>query len=760
MTKQDIDPNHNPDIDPNGQSVAAQTSALSADDRHAMRTPLNQIIGYSQILQEVAREQGHGIYLPDLGKIEVAAHRLSAMVQSIGDGTPMAQKPEESVLSAESLARERQIPSLPPAAPNAKAVQRPASRGAILLVDDNEGNRDMLRRSLSKRGYGVATAAGGKECLQKIQREGFDLVLLDIVMPDMGGIEVLETLRTMHSASDLPVIIFTARDASEDVVRALQVGANDYVTKPTDMSVVLARVASQLSLKRARDEVQQLNRRLTESHDRIAHLIESSPQAMLDFEAWATHTASEVAAVINANEIAVWALESDRLDRLSGSLTPPVTIAQVKAAVVDQRRALITSGIAPVMGLSGEVLGALVVSRENVVWGDVECRLVESVARQLGGALENVRMRKDLADANVRRRATRQDMLARGIDVLQICPECGRCYDQTITRCSADGATLDSPRLMPFRLYGIYRFVRMLRTAGEALVFRAIDEKQGRDAAVKVIKPEHFSDQSARVAFEREMRIVGQVNHPAVATLYDVGELDEGSLFVVMEWMKGPDLGEVVGSMGRGSPAQVARLLRQGAAALGAVHRAGLIHGDIKPSNVFLLPTADGFDVRIADFRGARRLFTWQSLLSDGQVVGSPAFMSPEQMRGEPTDTRSDVYSFAAVALEALVGRHNRGDQGLVQVFLDALFCTPLRPSDVLQEVMPEIDDAFQRALSKSVSERPLDVEQWVDSFAELLDQLPTQEVGWRLAREPVPASEDPGAPTDVTTAVGWPGNG
>ena len=275
-----------------------------------------------------------------------------------------------------------------------------------------------------------------------------------------------------------------------------------------------------------------------------------------------------------------------------------------------------------------------------------------------------------------------------------------------------------------------------------------------------MIKPEYFNDQSARVAFERELRIVGQVNHPGVCPLYDIGELDEGSLFVVMQWMDGLDLDEVVGSMGRGTPAQVAALLRQAAAALGAVHRAGLIHGDLKPSNLFLLPTADRFDVRVSDFRGARRRFTWQSLLNHGRVVGSPAFMSPEQMRGEPMDTRSDVYSLASVALEALVGRQTRGEQGLVQVFLDALFSNPLRPSEVLQGVTPEVDRAFALALSKSVSDRPLDVVQWVDSFADLLEQLPTQESGWRWVRELVAGEQDPAAPKDVTTAVGWPAKG
>jgi DNA-binding response OmpR family regulator len=714
-------------------------SPLTPEMRHKLRGPLNQIIGYSQMLQEEARDHGQVAFLPDLGKIETAARALFQMLESIANATPLPEEPEEPeqpVLSPESIVQEGlSYRSSPPAAPDAQAVAAAAAaaRGRILLVDDSEGNRTLLSTALSRRHYDVTTAAGGKECIEKVQRDSFDLILLDIMMPDIGGLKVLEKLRATHSASDLPVIMVTARDASEDVVKALALGANDYVTKPTDISVVAARVANQLSLKKARDEVKQLNRRLADGNDRIARLLDSSSQAMLDFEAWTRATAAEVAAVINAREIAVWVVESDQLKKLTGEFNPPVTFDAIRAAIQDRSRALVTMGVAPVVGLSGEVLGALVVSRDNVVWGDIECRLVQGMARQFGGALEHIRMRKELAEANVRRRSTRQDMLARGIDVLHVCSECGRCYDQTEEYCPLDNALLDAPRLLPYRLYGIYRFVRMLRTSGQALIFRAFDQKYKRDVAVKIIKPEHFAGHGSRAAFQREMRVVGQVDHPGVGAIYDMGELDEGSLFIVTEWLHGMDLEDVLSSMGKGTPSQVASLLRKSASALSAVHRAGLIHGNIKPSNLFLLPKNDGFDVKVVDFRAARQSVSWKAFLSQTGMIGSPAYMAPEQMRGEPMDARSDVFALATVGLEALLGRPIRDDHGLVQVFMDALFRPPTRPSSVLQGVPREIDEAFLRALAKSPADRPMDVANWVGTFAELLDKLPTQEPGWRL---------------------------
>jgi adenylate cyclase len=135
-------------------------------------------------------------------------------------------------------------------------------RGSLLVVDDDEMNRDMLGRRLERRGYAVARAADGPRALAMIDSQRFDLVLLDIMMPGISGLEVLRILRERHAMADLPVIMATAKDQSGDVVEALKLGANDYVTKPLDFPVVLARVETQLSLKRAKQEIQQLAEQL------------------------------------------------------------------------------------------------------------------------------------------------------------------------------------------------------------------------------------------------------------------------------------------------------------------------------------------------------------------------------------------------------------------------------------------------------------------------------------------------------------------
>lgn len=125
-----------------------------------------------------------------------------------------------------------------------------AELGKLLVVDDNEANRDMLSRRLKRIGHTVEVAVDGKQALEMLEKQTFDLILLDIMMPEISGIEVLKILRQKHSVAELPIIMVTAKDQSEDIVESLSLGANDYVTKPIDFPVANARVQTQLSLKR------------------------------------------------------------------------------------------------------------------------------------------------------------------------------------------------------------------------------------------------------------------------------------------------------------------------------------------------------------------------------------------------------------------------------------------------------------------------------------------------------------------------------
>lgn len=131
----------------------------------------------------------------------------------------------------------------------------------VLIVDDNEMNRDMLARRLERKGYQVSVAASAHELMERIKKDSIELVLLDIEMPEISGLEGLQRIRTLYSAIELPVIMVTARNQSEDIVKALQMGANDYLTKPIDFAVALARIGTQLSHKRAQEGLKESEER-------------------------------------------------------------------------------------------------------------------------------------------------------------------------------------------------------------------------------------------------------------------------------------------------------------------------------------------------------------------------------------------------------------------------------------------------------------------------------------------------------------------
>lgn len=260
-----------------------------------------------------------------------------------------------------------------------------------------------------------------------------------------------------------------------------------------------------------------------------------------------------------------------------------------------------------------------------------------------------------------------------------------------------------------------YRIISQLGEGGMGLVYVAEDTLLGRRVAVKI--PAHGSNaQTYHARFLREARSVSALNHPNIATLYDFGELPDGRPFLVMELINGQDLGELMRA-GTLTIARAIELIEYVAAALGEAHRHGIIHRDVKPSNIMLNERGE---VKVLDFGLAKLIEDhpeFAALDSDAQtlanmktrsdvIVGTPLYLSPEQATGTPVDARSDLFALGALLYECVAGRPAFNGANLIEIAAQVLHVDPPPPSHFNPRVPPELDRITLKTLAKKPEDR------------------------------------------------------
>jgi DNA-binding response OmpR family regulator/tRNA A-37 threonylcarbamoyl transferase component Bud32 len=399
----------------------------------------------------------------------------------------------------------------------------------LLVVDDNEDNRDVLARRLERAGYVVPRAANGTDALHAVERGDIDLVLLDIMMPGLSGIDVLQKIRERHTAARLPVVMVTARAESQEVVHALELGANDYVTKPLDFPVVLARVR--------------------------AHLRTRAEGAL--------------------------ATADDRFEAREGAL------------------------------LAGRY------------------RLEERIG----------------------------------------------------------GGTFGS-------------------------VWRATHNELEQRVAIKVLASNVVNEPDALSRFRREGISGCRVRHPNAVAVFDFGALPDGVAYLVMELLEGHSLDRELAMQGQLTPERAVTITVPVLSALAEAHRAGVVHRDVKPANIFLHRTPKGEVPKVLDFGIARLVGESAlagSLTLDGSVLGTPSYMAPERFRNQLYGPRSDVYSVGVMLYQMVSGRLPfvaRAKDPMAMAVLQATEPPPaLREAGV--DVSPALERAILAALAKESEQRP-----------------------------------------------------
>lgn len=237
--------------------------------RHDLRTPINHIIGYSELVQEELEEEGITSCASDLRKVREAAAQLLRMVNS--------HLSEDGLAALLSGNAPRPRPTDTAALECGVEGHEPAAiTGRILVVDDDTGNRETLCRRLERQGHTTAQAANGTEALARLRSEAFDLVLLDVIMPGIDGTATLREMKADRSLRALPVIMISALDELESVVRCIEAGAEDYLSKPFEPTLLRARIGASLEKKNLRDQEQHYLRTIESTQKRLSGELEEA----------------------------------------------------------------------------------------------------------------------------------------------------------------------------------------------------------------------------------------------------------------------------------------------------------------------------------------------------------------------------------------------------------------------------------------------------------------------------------------------------
>ncbi|HUJ27857.1 MAG TPA: protein kinase [Myxococcales bacterium] len=614
--------------------------------RHELRTPINQIIGYCEMLLEDATDAEHAARRTAL---EEALAAVRDALTTIDRGLPSGRSdvrpadaealsdtlrvPREKILHAtESLlgdaerafvadvrkirsAAERlgvlgtpattptrgtptpphPTPSHP--APVASAETAPAH---ILVVDDIEDNRAVLQRRLERQGYAVECAASGGSALEMLAAAPFDLVLLDVMMPELDGFAVLERIKADARTRDVPVIMISALDDMASVVRCIERGAEDYLPKPFDPVLLKARIGACLEKKRLRDR-------------ELAYL-------------------KEVERVIAAAR----AVESGAYQ---------------------------AGALADITGRSDE-LGRLARVFDGMAAG------IQAREERLHGQL--LELRREIAAVQPSADAE-----------------------------SGPGASA----LQPGQVFaGRYEIQRTLGTGGMGVVYRARDRELGEDVAIKLVHPELLeADETAIQRLKAETRLARRISHRNVVRTHDFGVCD-GACYVTMEFVEGLTVRQLLETRGRLGVAATLAVGTQLAEALDVAHSQGVVHRDIKPQNLLL--DAAGV-LKVMDFGIARLVEHTTVLTQAGMVVGTPAYMSPEQLLSEDVDGRSDLYSAGVVLYECLTGRLPFEAASPISLIAKLLHDDPVPPAQINPDVPPPLSDLVVRLLAKKAQDRP-----------------------------------------------------
>ena len=325
------------------------------------------------------------------------------------------------------------------------------------------------------------------------------------------------------------------------------------------------------------------------------------------------------------------------------------------------------------------------------------------------------------------------------------CPKCKSVYSDAARFCPKDGSMLvevqssgstsvrtpptptkrpglDRASTLSNQILDVrYQVLKKLGEGGMSYVYLAKEIATGQEVAIKVLSPKLASDKSSVERLRREAGLAMRLDHPNVCRIFRLGESEDGLIYLVMPFLKGELLSD---REVKGGPMDVATgvpLLRQVCAGLQHAHELQIVHRDLKPENIMLVPDTNGRDKAVVmDFGLAKERRAdpaIQKLTATGIILGTPEFMSPEQIRGKQLDARSDIYALGIVAFEMFTGKLPFQGRNAQEMMIARLRGTPL----TLRQVRPDLPANLEKALARSLATSPDDRFPTAMQFAEAL---------------------------------------